>query len=438
MQSCQPHQCGSPERLTVCAKQAQVVFRHGARSPFQDSPDAPKIWTSDLRAQAARLASTFQLVDYGSGVHLPLSHALGGSAGAADRSITEAKTLGGGLNCGMLTQAGFEQALELGDKLNKLYVETGFVPSLAQSGDVLLRSSLTARTMETLFGCVCGMWPNEVKSLEQYPVVVGKKGMGSEHTDWINVSIESCPRLMELFKVGVAQWNGQVMPQSVAAFMKTCRETTELQQIDGDALKYGVIAWRDWTSCRLGSGLQLQPGVTMDIFNKLDQFAAQQAASWFMGGLQRKEGDRTETLRLAHGRTLKEIAQRLSDKALGQGPKLVLYSAHDWTVMPLLMMLSDPADDTPWPSFCSHLRIELLRDRNPAGSREHYVRVLYCSGTHGPGMPWGEWQTVSVAGDRGGQLVPLAKFHDIAKHFIPTDYDAECNCSGLPAKTRDF
>jgi hypothetical protein len=334
--------------------QAQVVFRHGARSPFQDSPDAPKIWTSNLRANAAKLTSTFQLVDLESGAHLPLSHALGGSAGTADRSITEDRTLGGGLNCGMLTQPGFEQAEDLGNLLRKSYVDTGFVPTLA-TGDVLLRSSLTARTMETLLGCVTGMWPNELKDLQQHPVVVGKKGLGSKHTDWINVSIDSCPRLMELFKVGVSQWNGETMPAHVAAFMKKCRETTELQQIDGDALKYGVIAWRDWTTCRLGSGLALQPGVTLDILSKLDNFAAEQAASWFMGGLKRKDGDRAETLRLAHGRTLGELLQRLLDKAEGKGPKLVLYSAHDWTIMPLLMMLSDPADPTPWPNFCSVL-----------------------------------------------------------------------------------
>lgn len=418
--------------------QAQVVFRHGARSPFQDSPDNPRIWTSDLRAKAARLSSTFQLVDYSSGAHLPLSHALGGSAGAADRSITEAKTLGGGLNCGMLTQPGFEQALDLGGKLRKHYVDTGFVPSVAAQGDVLLRSSLTARTMETLLGCVSGMWPNEVENLENHPVVVGKKGMGSKHTDWINVSIDSCPRLMELFKVGVSQWNGETMPENVEAFMKKCRETTELQQTSGDALKYGVIAWRDWTSCRLGTGLPLQPGVTMDIFNQLDQFAAQQAASWFMGGLERSEGDRTETLRLAHGRTLGEVVERMSDKARGHGPKLVLYSAHDWTVMPLLMMLSDPSDPTPWPSFCSDLRIELLRDRSPAGSPEHYVRVFYCHGTHGKGRPWGESQSVSIAGDKGGRLVPLAKFCDLVKAFVPTDIDQECDCQGMPTKKRDF
>ena len=43
----------------MCGVQAHVVFRHGARSPFQDSPDAPKIWVrrsgeGDVISQASQ------------------------------------------------------------------------------------------------------------------------------------------------------------------------------------------------------------------------------------------------------------------------------------------------------------------------------------------------------------------------------------------------
>ena len=37
--------------------QAHVVFRHGARSPFQDSPDAPKIWVATCPSRACPNAS---------------------------------------------------------------------------------------------------------------------------------------------------------------------------------------------------------------------------------------------------------------------------------------------------------------------------------------------------------------------------------------------
>ena len=99
---------------------------------------------------------------------------------------------------------------------------------------------------------------------------------GSEHTDWINVSIDSCPRLLQLFEHGVKMWNGKTMPEKASKFMQTCLETTGLQLISGDAKKYGIIAWRDWASCRLGSGLALQPGVDMKLFEQLDSVAAEQ------------------------------------------------------------------------------------------------------------------------------------------------------------------
>ena len=57
----------------------------------------------------------------------------------------------------------------------------------------------------------------------------------------------------------------------------------------------------------------------------------------------------TPTLPLTH-----EQVGHLRHAASGAAPapKLVLYSAHDWTVMPLLMILSDASASAPWPRFC--------------------------------------------------------------------------------------
>ena len=107
---------------------------------------------------------------------------------------------------------------------------------------------------------------------------------------------------------------------------------------------------------------------------------------------------------------------------------MVLYSAHDWTVMPLLMMLSDPIESTPWPSYCSTLRFELLRQRS--GARKYFVRVFYCNGTHGKDQPWAPERQVSIMGSKGGNLVELSKFCSLVSPFLPGDYDQECECLG--------
>ena len=437
----------------VAPVQAHVVFRHGARSPFQDSPDAPNIWVRqgafsalpamlhasraeraavtdirlvrcqapDLRAKAARLPLKLQLIDYATGEKLPLAHILGSNA---PLGLSE-KSLGGGLQCGMLTVAGLDQAHELGHRMGEIYVKSGFVHYVT---DVQLRCSLTPRTLETLFGCLSGMFPFDCQFPDVHPVIVGKKGVGSGHTDWLNVAIESCPRLKELFMEGVRQWNGDTMPQEVAAFMDSCIANTQLDKVGGDARKYGVIAWRDFTSCRLGSGLKLQGGVTTELYDKIDEMAARQAGSWFMGGLQRPPGRREETLRLSHGRTLAEIVQHLNAARQGErGPKLVLYSAHDWTVMPLMMMLSDPASPPRWPRFCSDLRIEMVRERS--GAKNYFVRAFYCSGTQGKGLGWGPSERVHIMGEEGGELVELSKFCELVRVFMPADVDRECACS---------
>jgi hypothetical protein len=375
-----------------------------------------------LRAKAARLPSKLHLIDYATGDKLPLSHIMGSSAPL--EGLSHEKKLGGGMQCGMLTAAGLDQAHELGQRLQEMYVKTGFVRSAA---DMRLRCSLTSRTLETLFGCLSGMFPGDP---DECPVVVGKIGVGSQHTDWLNFAMSSCPRLKELFMDGVRAWNGDTMPEHVATFMQDCVKTTQLENLEGDVRKYGVIAWRDFASCRLGSGLELQGGVTRDLYDEIDRLAAQQVASWFSGGLQHSPALREETLRLAHGRTLAEIVEQLNAAPQGGAPKIVLYSAHDWTVMPLMMMLSAPSAPPRWPRFCSDLRIELLRERS--GARAYFVRAFYSPGTQGKGLGWAPSERVQILGQAGGDLVELSQFCELVRAFMPANFDQECACTQEP------
>ena len=61
--------------------------------------------------------------------------------------------------------------------------------------------------METLFGCLSGMFPFDSQFPDVHPVIVGKKGAGSEHTDWRNGVIDSCPRPKELCEEGVRRYD---------------------------------------------------------------------------------------------------------------------------------------------------------------------------------------------------------------------------------------
>ena len=154
---------------------------------------------------------------------------------------------------------------------------------------------------------------------------------------------------------------------------------------------------------------------------------ASQVGSWFAGGSDHSPALREETLRLAHGRTLAEIVQQLNAAPQGGAPKLVLYSAHDWTVMPLMMMLSAPSTPPRWPRFCSDLRIELVRERS--GARAYFVRAFYSPGTQGKGLGFAASERVQILGEAGGDLVELSKFCKLVHALLPADFDQECACT---------
>ena len=117
------------------------------------------------------------------------------------------------------------------------------------------------------------------------------------------------------------------------------------------------------------------------------------------GGAEARDATRTEALRLGIGRMVAHIVETLERP---DGPKLHLYSGHDWTVGPLLMCLCRRAEPLlrTWPPFCAELAVELWSapptdasrptDDGPAagaapdghahgagGGGARYVRVLY-------------------------------------------------------------
>ena len=55
-------------------------------------------------------------------------------------------------------------------------------------------------------------------------------------------------------------------------------------------------------------------------------------------------------------------------------PQLLLYSGHDTTIMPLLVMLGE--DTLNWPPYCSNIVFELWETPGWL-SKSHTVRVLY-------------------------------------------------------------
>ena len=133
----------------------------------------------------------------------------------------------------------------------------------------------------------------------------------------------------------------------------------------------------------------------MDVARELDGATARQMHDIFEGGARftdDPEGTRQEALRLTIGRMWSEIIDGLTRP----DGTLRLFSAHDWTVSPLLMCVA-PRDDLMfdrWPPYCSNIVFEVWstreadcatprRLRHPASCGAHandagrHVRIVY-------------------------------------------------------------
>ena len=116
---------------------------------------------------------------------------------------------------------------------------------------------------------------------------------------------------------GIKGWSGTQMPLEAQALF--ARATAEGLETEEHFTKlYGILAWRDVLTCQLGSGLDLVPQVSDSLLADIDKLSAAQAVSWFSGGLDGVH--RSETLRLAHGRTLGEILDRIDRAVLPRSP----------------------------------------------------------------------------------------------------------------------
>jgi len=176
-------------RVFVCMHlRVQPDRSHGSRTPFEDVDphpnDNPNVWSRALVADLSRHAKV-SLTDMDSG------------EAADDRPAKGEPTnrLRGGAGVGVLTKAGLVQGVELGTILRERYMGDG---GLVQSADdIVLRCSLTSRTVETLRGVLTGIFPKD--AARTFKVDVGKKGKGSAHSDYLNFNTQCCPRLAELY-----------------------------------------------------------------------------------------------------------------------------------------------------------------------------------------------------------------------------------------------
>jgi len=117
-------------------------------------------------------------------------------------------------------------------------------------------------------------------------------------------------------------------------------------------------------------------------FVDLEEAASAHMMSAFLGG---EDKNRHQVIKMSMGRMLSHIWCHFEKAEEAQAPKLLLYSGHDWTVMPLRMAFephygshSSPegtvAEKWSWTPYAGDITIELFRNEE---SGERFVRLLF-------------------------------------------------------------
>ncbi len=406
-----PIRDGAPLKLL----QVQVAFRHGARTPMDDPSDEPVSWTpaeQDLSDQPT-LRNT-RCFDPGSAVGMDPKEVFSKSPG---KVFASPGTLEGGGKSGALTREGFQQARGLGAELRARYIDGAAGPLLPARWEaaeplVVVRSTRMERTVATAAGVLSGLFAADAATMRPRVLFNGKD-------EWLVAHPASgCARFREIFERGhAASWahlneaqRGVLERVGAAAeqgLLRNARETWS------NGSTWAIVAYRDQLACRAAEGKRVPPHVEREAA-ALDSAATLQMHHMFTGGAAFEADEAAaekEALRLWIGRMWGEMV-KTAQAAPDDGRRLHLYSAHDWTVSPLLLCVcqkGDPLLET-WPPFCSNLCVELWATE----ADDRRVRVLF------------NGSLVRMACSDADGTCSVADFAAALKPYIVTDYEREC------------
>ena len=277
----------------------------------------------------------------------------------------------------MLTEEGYQQLVSVGKELKRRYVSspqnsdalidipTNVGRSLKADPRVSLRSTNMCRTLQSLRALLVGLYDI---SEEHESVLFGKEEEA--------FTIRTRPKSQEtMFQEAdgpcsaIALRRSQIFPDSLfvdkfGPSFKTLE--AKMEKLFG----YGgeneeSVKWlriKEVLTCHNSHGRGLYDGVTEEDYDMIGRIAA-----FIWGTLYRDD----VLNRLAIGRFIHELLADIT-VAEQQDQKLLIYSGHDSTLVPILCALNI-YDDT-WPPYASFLSIEFVKR---VSTNEKFVRVAF-------------------------------------------------------------
>ncbi|WIA35594.1 hypothetical protein OEZ86_004015 [Tetradesmus obliquus] len=345
------------DRRNAQLRLVQVVFRHGARTPLTD---ASYLWEGQEWnvGGPAYKAVPLQLFDVN-----------GGPAGPNEHDQKQVFTkLAGGTSKGELTKLGQLQALELGYWLRQQYIDTyGFLPASLKPGVVAARTTNFSRTRATLAGVLTGLYPGVMQ-----PIPVTTSG---DLDEILYADTKRCPHLKVLMQASEAMlkasWESPSRAQGIKQLQQQLTQLLNLPEGAWDK-RWMMSDVHDAFTSLAAHGKALPHGLTEEMKEAVDRLATEEISAFICPALVDEHGH--AVLRLSMGRLLDILLANMETAAAaaaGQAgsssssshAKLMMFSGHDSTIMPLLTALG--CDLQRWPPYISNLVFELWELKPP-------------------------------------------------------------------------
>ncbi|CAH3013992.1 unnamed protein product [Porites evermanni] len=328
----------------------QMAFRHGARTPvFRPPCEELELvtWTADLLGTLPHTDVAYEL-KHVSGGPCPVSE-------SKERLLK--RLLKGGIPAGQLTKVGQQQMYELGKKRGKLYVDNlKFLQETYHPEEIYTRTSDFQRTIDSARCVLAGMFGKErLKELTMYTE--------HEEKEFLYPNVSHCKALKNCWKY----FQHAKGLDHIKGFDDRQEKLEQALNMNGDN-KLSSIHLKDIVSAMMAHNMEVPKNILQNL-NLIEEQALQLFLSLQYGV---NSGNSKKILSLGIGLFLEHIMDNFIKKIDGKhNYKMMLYSAHDVTLAPILMLLG--VLDDKWPDFAADIAFELYRDKD----RQYYIRVLY-------------------------------------------------------------
>jgi len=358
--------------------QVQVIFRHGARTPCSWTKEQfdkftqiqPQVWDSTILNR--------NIAEVPDDINHSLSLEDGSSPTTMFSDATHVNFMEGGCATGQLTNIGKRQLYQLGKQLATTYISKwGFLSPRYTEKEVYARTTYYKRTTESLLHLLAGMYhpsstPFSIETKEsQYEDMVPDMSSGC-FLEWTQMFMENEERSV----------NSRDLQRHVNSLLGLKDQTEEVPLSHvGDLMR-----------CREAHNIAI-PQYLLDERTAVDDAVLDMKTRWL-------GRDNTHVLSTCIGSFVDTLCERMQQQVQverGDPHKLLLYSGHDYTILPLLLALGVRVRE--WPPFAANIIIELYKTRKVLESTipetgdsdtescasdgstvsygEHFIRVVY-------------------------------------------------------------